>query len=93
MKHRSIVHVKDDYWKVTFIEKCNLRDVYFVCDIDPSKKTLEEILELPQVGKDKEISFRQAVVELGFSKIPDKFRQQKKLFRRLTDDASPEEHY
>jgi hypothetical protein len=85
--------VKDDCWKVAFLEKSNLREVYFFCEVDPGEKELEEILKYPQVGKDKEFSFRQALLRIGTPKIPNKFRLQKKLLRRITDDPDVEEHF
>ncbi len=92
MSHVSVTNVKENCWKAVFFEKCKLREFYFFCETDPAGKSLEEVLEYPQVGKDKEITFKQALVNLGLN-VPGKSRQQKKFLRRITDDASLEEHF
>jgi hypothetical protein len=85
--------VKDGCWRVAFLDKSILREIYFFCDTDPREKTLEEILEYPQIGKDKDFSFRQALLRIKTPQIPGRFRQQKKLLRRITDDSNFEEHF
>ena len=90
-RHSNITHVKGDCWKINFLQKCKLQEIYFFCNEDPSSKTIEEIMTFPQVERD--ISFRQALLQIGLPQIPNKFRQQKKLFRRITDDVDTEEHF
>lgn len=93
MKHKNVTHVKEDCWKVAFLENSNLREVYFFCDTDPTGRSLEEILQYPQIGKDKEYSIRQALIKIGLPQIPNKYRLQKKMLRRITDDSGLEEHF
>lgn len=93
MEHKNVTHVREDCWKITFLEKSNLRVLYFFCDTNPNDMTLEEILNCPQVGKEGGISFRQALLKIGCAQVPNRFRQQKKALRRITDDANLEEHY
>jgi len=77
--------------KLLFLRSVGCGRFIFFSDTDPSDKSLEEILELPQV--DNGISYRDALIRFGTTHIPSKSRMQKKLFRRITDDTSLEEHY
>ena len=93
MEHKNITQIKEDCWRITFLEKCHLHEIYFFSSDDPSEKSLKEILSFPQVERD--ISFKQALLQIRASQVPNKFRQQKKMFRRITDELSTEseEHF